>query len=144
MSGTKPASSLQRKIFSRRTIRHDHLLLCTLKFSQLHLPNLNNQLLPLLKTIRSIGVLPGDSSEMRLRKFTIVIIVLCCCIAAPVWSLLYYLMGLYVPALGPILYFVVVVPALVYLIIFRNERPLINAQIIFIMLCPTFMQWTSG
>lgn len=98
----------------------------------------------MLKTIKSIGVAPGDSLEIRLRKFTIVIIALCCCMAAPVWSLIYYLMGLYIPALGPVLFFAVVVPALVYLIVSKNEKPLINAQIFFIMLCPSFMQWTSG
>ena len=98
----------------------------------------------MFRSIKNIGVEPGDSAEVRLQKFTLVIIALTCSTASPIWGGIYLFMGLYIPAIGPLIYFVTVVPAIIHFAVTKNEKLLINVQLCSIFFCPIFMQWTSG
>jgi class 3 adenylate cyclase len=98
----------------------------------------------MFKFLKRIGVAPGDSAEVQLKKFTLLIITLSCCVAAPIWSLSYFLMGLHVSALIPIAYVLVVAPCIAVFSITKKERLLINVQLIAIFLCPVVMQWLAG
>src|ERR1700744_1400815 len=92
------------------------------------------------KGIKDIGVIPGDSAEVRLRKFTVLIISLTCSVAAPLWSVIYLLLGMKLAALGPVIYFVLVVPAIAHFVITKKENILVNVQLFAIFFCPAFMQ----
>src|SRR3954447_10087265 len=93
---------------------------------------------------RKISAAAGDTPDMHLRKFTLLIITLCCCIAAPIWSYSYYLIGLHISALIPIAYMMVVSPFIVLFIITKKEKLLFNVQLVAIFLCPVIMQWLAG
>lgn len=94
--------------------------------------------------LKDIGVAKGDSHELQLKKFTLLIITLCCCIAAPIWSYSYYLMGLTTSAYIPLIYMFIIGPAIVMFSINKNERILLNIQLVSIFLCPLVMQWLAG
>ncbi|MCW3122527.1 MAG: family 3 adenylate cyclase [Flavipsychrobacter sp.] len=98
----------------------------------------------MFRYLKNIGVNHDDSAELRLKKFTLLIIALCCFIAAPIWSYSYYLMGLTTSALIPLAYMLIIGPAIVLFAINKNERLLLNIQLVAIFLCPTVMQWLAG
>lgn len=94
--------------------------------------------------LKRLGVNPGDSHELRLKKFTLLIITISCCVAAPIWSLAYYLIGLETSALVPFVYLLLVGPAIGIFIVTRKEKLLINIQLFAIFLCPAVMQVLAG
>jgi class 3 adenylate cyclase len=94
--------------------------------------------------LKKIGVSPDDSSQLRLKKFTLLLITMCCCIAAPIWSYSYYLMGLGISAAIPLIYMAVMVPGIIIFAYTKNERLLLNMQLASIFLCPVVMQWLAG
>jgi class 3 adenylate cyclase len=98
----------------------------------------------MIKYLKQIGVLPEDTAEERMKKLTLLIITLSCCVAAPVWSYAYYLMGLTTSAVIPLLYMLVMVPAIILFAITRKVNILLNIQLVAIFLCPTIMQWLAG
>jgi class 3 adenylate cyclase len=98
----------------------------------------------MLNYLKKIGIDEKDSPEIRIRKFTLLIITLSCCVAAPIWSWSYYLMGLRISSLIPIAYVLIILPCISVFAINKNEKLLMNAQLIFIFLCPVIMQWLAG
>ena len=94
--------------------------------------------------LKDLGVAPGDSNELRSKKFTLIIVTICCFIAAPIWSLSYYLMGLKISALIPLGYMLILGPAIAFFVYNKNEKILLNIQLISIFLCPSIMQWLAG
>jgi class 3 adenylate cyclase len=98
----------------------------------------------MLGYLRRIGIAPGDSPELRIKKFTLLIITVCCFIAAPIWSYSYYLMGLTTSALIPVAYMLIIGPAIVFFAVNKNEKILLNIQLATIFLCPSVMQWLAG
>jgi class 3 adenylate cyclase len=98
----------------------------------------------MLENLRKIGVAEGDSQELQLKKFTLLLITLCCCIAAPIWSYSYYLMGLEVSSIVPIVYDVVVIPFIILFAYTKKEKLLVTVQITAIFLCPAVMQLLAG
>lgn len=94
--------------------------------------------------LKRISMAPNDSQELQLKKFTLLIITLSCCVAAPIWSLSYYLMGLRLSAFIPLIYVAVVFPFIVLFSFTKNEKILVNVQLIAIFLCPVAMQWLAG
>jgi class 3 adenylate cyclase len=98
----------------------------------------------MLNFLKSIGISPEDSQELRLKKYTLLIITLSCCVAAPIWSYSYYLMGLRLSALIPFAYILVLAPAIAVFARTKNEKALLNVQLFAIFLCPVIMQWLAG
>jgi class 3 adenylate cyclase len=98
----------------------------------------------MFENLKKIGVAATDSAEVRQRKFTLLLITLTCCIAAPLWTLSYYLMGLRVSSLVPIAYVLIVAPCIAVFAITKKERLLLNVQLVMIFLCPVVMQWLAG
>lgn len=94
--------------------------------------------------LQNVGVSKDDSPELRLKKYTVLLISSTCCIATPIWSAIYYFVGLPVAALGPVIYFFTVFPAILYFLITKNEKPLVDIQLFSIFFCPTMMQVSSG
>jgi class 3 adenylate cyclase len=98
----------------------------------------------MLSFLKKIGVHENDSPETKTRKFTLLMITISCCVAAPIWSLSYYLIGLRVSAFIPIIYVLILAPCIIVFAINKNEKLLVNAQLVFIFLCPVIMQWLAG
>src|SRR3982751_1667542 len=94
--------------------------------------------------LRRISMAPHDSQELQLKKFTLLIITMSCCVAAPIWSYSYYLVGLRLSAFVPLVYVAVVAPFIVLFSFTKNEKVLVNVQLIAIFLCPVVMQWLAG
>jgi class 3 adenylate cyclase len=98
----------------------------------------------MFEILKRMSSAPGDSQELQLRKFTLLIITLSCCVAAPIWSYSYYLMGLRLSAVVPLIYVAVVLPFVISFSFSKNEKVLVNVQLIAIFLCPVVMQWMAG
>jgi class 3 adenylate cyclase len=94
--------------------------------------------------LRRMSMAPHDSQELQLKKFTLLIITMSCCVAAPIWSYSYYLVGLRLSAFVPLVYVAVVAPFIVLFSFTKNEKVLVNVQLIAIFLCPVVMQWLAG
>jgi class 3 adenylate cyclase len=98
----------------------------------------------MLDYLKKIGASPDDSSEQQLRKYTLLLITVSCCVAAPIWALAYYFMGLHLSAIVPLIYVAVMLPVIAVFAYTRNEQLLLNAQLFAIFLCPLVMQWLAG
>lgn len=96
-------------------------------------------------SLRKISTDVHDAPEIVLQKMSIVIISIATCAAAVVWAwLYYYYYGLRLPTFGPILYFLIVGPALIIYFIFKKQQLLVNVQLFCIFTMPVMMQYTGG
>lgn len=94
--------------------------------------------------LKQIGIDKADTSELRQRKASLLLIILYCCIAAIICSGSYYLAGLSSAGLIPLMYLLVISPAVVVFSINKNERILLNIQLMAVFICPVAMQWMAG
>jgi adenylate cyclase len=88
---------------------------------------------------------PADSAEMRIEKTGILIIAGASCVAGLLWSATYLLVfGWGVPATLPLVFVVIVGPALWISHRLRDHRWAVHAQIACIIVIPALLQWSIG
>jgi guanylate cyclase len=88
---------------------------------------------------------PADSDDVRSEKSSIFLVAASCCFFGLVWSATYFaLFSASLTAALPLIFGLIVGPALVVSHITRNHRIAIYAQIICIIYVTTFIQWSIG
>jgi class 3 adenylate cyclase/tetratricopeptide (TPR) repeat protein len=86
-----------------------------------------------------------DTPEIVVQKMSIVIISIATCAAALVWAALYYYYyGVVVATMGPLIYFLIVGPSLIYYFLSKRQQFLVNVQLICIFCMPLLMQFSAG
>ncbi len=87
----------------------------------------------------------NDAPEIVVQKMSIVIISITTCVASLVWAYLYYYFyGFRIITFGPIIYFLIVTPSLLYYFLTKKQQLLVNMQLFCIFVCPVAMQYISG
>ena len=96
------------------------------------------------KRLVTIGVLPDDPEEERLRKASLVLTASLVTVLAMVWVLTYLMLGLYVSAAIPFGYQVISVASIV--VLGRNGRFAFfrASQLILMLVLPVLLQWSLG
>lgn len=88
---------------------------------------------------------PADSDDVRSQKNSIFLVATSCCFFGLVWSAYYYtLFGVSLTAALPLIFGLIVGPALIVSHITRNHQIAIYAQIICIIYVTAFIQWSIG
>ena len=88
---------------------------------------------------------PADSEDVRSEKNSILLVAGSCCFFGLVWAVTYFaLFGAGLTAALPLVFCLIVGPALVVSHVTRNHRIAIYAQIICIIYVATFIQWSIG
>lgn len=96
------------------------------------------------KRLVTIGVLPGDPEEERLRKASLVLTASMVTVLAIVWVLTYLMLGLYVPAAIPFGYQVISVASIVVLGRTGRFEFFRSSQLILMLVLPVLLQWSLG
>ncbi|MFT7238275.1 MAG: signal transduction histidine kinase [Cyclobacteriaceae bacterium] len=87
----------------------------------------------------------SDSEEIRLAKSLILIISICCSFCSLVWSGLYYsLFGLGLTSIIPLIFVVLVIPAIFISHFVSDYKILVYTQLTCIVCLPTLIQWNLG
>ena len=96
------------------------------------------------KRLVTIGVLPDDPEEERLRKASLVLTASMVTVLAIVWVLTYLTLGLYLSAAIPFGYQVISVASIV--VLGRNGRFEFfrTSQLILMLVLPVLLQWSLG
>src|SRR5437660_1796405 len=88
-----------------------------------------------LERLALAGVLPGDDEEQRLRKATLTLTIVFTLVVAPLWSAFYWLAGLPVAALIPLIFEIAVGGSLAIFLQTKQISParqIFHALILFI------------
>lgn len=96
------------------------------------------------KRLGTIGVLPEDSEDERLRKASLVLTATLIAALAVVWVATYSTLGLYLSAAIPFGYQIVVIASLLVLARTRRFGFFRISQLVLILLLPVLLQWSLG
>jgi class 3 adenylate cyclase len=130
---------------SRRQQRREHGLLDDLRPSP---PDKTDKrmsyLSVLVSRLRTAGIEPGDSDEIKLKK-SLLLLAMGLTTAAPVlWLALYWLMGLNISASLPFYYQLVSLATLIYYLVSRNFAAFRLMQLCLLLFFPFVLQWSLG
>ena len=98
----------------------------------------------LLERLASIGVLPGDSDEVRVQKVTLTLAAVIVTLLAVIWVGTYLALGLPVSAAIPFGYQVASVVSLIAFARTKDYRLFRFSQIVLMLLLPFLLQWGLG
>lgn len=98
----------------------------------------------LLERLALIGVLPGDSDEVRLQKVTLTLAAVIVTVLAVIWVGTYLALGLPVSAAIPFGYQVASIASLVAFARSKDYRLFRFSQIVLMLLLPFLLQWSLG
>jgi class 3 adenylate cyclase len=88
---------------------------------------------------------PSDTDDVRSEKNSILLVAASCCFFGLVWSAVYYpIFGAGLTTALPLIFVLIVGPALVVSHFTRNHHIAIYAQIVCIIYVTTFIQWSIG
>jgi adenylate cyclase len=96
------------------------------------------------KGLVTVGVLPDDPEEERLRKVSLVLTASMVTGLAIVWVVTYLMLGLYVPAAIPFGYQIVSVASIVLLARTGRFEFFRTSQLILMLVLPVLLQWSLG
>ena len=96
------------------------------------------------KRLVTIGVLPDDPEEERLRKVSLVLTASMVTGLAIVWVVTYLMLGLYVPAAIPFGYQLISVASIVLLARSGRFESFRTSQLILMLILPVLLQWSLG
>ena len=96
------------------------------------------------KRLGTIGVLPDDSAEERLRKASLVLTASMVTALAIVWVGTYLMLGLYVPAAIPFGYQIISVASIALLARSGRFEFFRTSQLILMLVLPILLQWSLG
>ncbi len=130
---------------SRPPQRREHGLLVDLRLSP---PDKTHKrmsyLSVLVARLRTAGIEPGDSDELKLKK-SLLLLAMGLTTAAPVlWLALYWLMGLNISASLPFYYQLVSLATLIYYLVSRNFGAFRLMQLCLLLFFPFVLQWSLG
>lgn len=98
----------------------------------------------LVSRLRTAGIEPGDSDELKLKK-SLLLLAMGLTTAAPVlWLGLYWLMGLNISASLPFYYQLVSLATLIFYLVTRNFDAFRLMQLVLFLFFPFVLQWTLG
>lgn len=97
-----------------------------------------------MKGLVSIGTLPGDDEDERLRKASLVLTVVMVAAMAIVWVAAYASLGLYLSAAIPFAYQIISVASLFALARTGRFDAFRTSQLALLMLLPYLLQWSLG
>ena len=98
----------------------------------------------LVSRLRTAGIEPGDSDDLKLKK-SLLMLAMGLTTAAPVlWLALYWLMGLNISASLPFYYQLVSLATLIYYLVSRNFNGFRLMQLVLFLFFPFVLQWTLG
>ncbi len=97
-----------------------------------------------LERLASIGVLPGDSDEVRVQKATLTLAAVTVTLLAVIWVATYLALGLPVSAAIPLAYQVAAVVSLVAFARTKDYRLFRFSQIVLMLALPFLLQWSLG
>jgi adenylate cyclase len=103
-----------------------------------------NYLTVLVNRLRTAGIEPGDSDELRLKKSLLLFAMGLTTCAPVLWLALYGLMGLNISASLPFYYQLLSLATLVYYLVTRNFDVFRLLQLCFFLFFPFILQWTLG
>jgi PAS domain S-box-containing protein len=87
----------------------------------------------------------SDTKEIRVAKSLILIIAVSCSFCGVAWSIIYYwFLGFGLTTMLPLIFVIIVIPAIFIAHFLSNYKLLVYAQIICISLVPTLIQWSLG
>lgn len=98
----------------------------------------------LLGRLAALGAVDTDTEEERLRRSTLVLSTFLVSAATPFWIITYFVLGLPVPALIPLGYFVISVGLLVWYARTRRYPPFRTIQLALMLVLPFVLQWSLG
>ncbi|MCA1737045.1 MAG: adenylate/guanylate cyclase domain-containing protein [Actinobacteria bacterium] len=96
------------------------------------------------KSLVTLGALPDDPEEERLRKASLVLTASMITALAVVWVVTYTMLGLYVPAAIPFGYQMISVASIVLLARTGRFEFLRTSQLTLMLLLPVLLQWSLG
>jgi len=99
---------------------------------------------PLRDRVLSIGVLPTDRPEERVRKGALVLTSVLITIFATAWTATYLYLGRPVSAAVPFTYQLISIVGLIYFARTRNFGPFRESQLIAMLILPFLLQWSLG
>ena len=98
----------------------------------------------LLKRYQRLGITRHDSLSLRQKKAVLVVIPLVIGFAALVWASIYIIFGYYYTALIPLSYILISAYSLLNFSHSKNIVPLVNVQLILILVLPFLLMWSLG
>jgi class 3 adenylate cyclase len=96
------------------------------------------------RSLVTIGALPADDEEERLRKASLVLTAIMVSVLAVFWVGTYGLLGLYVSAAIPFTYQLISIGSLVVLGRTRRFEAFRTSQLTLMLLLPVLLQWSLG
>jgi len=96
------------------------------------------------KSLVTLGALPDDPEEERLRKASLVLTASMITALAVVWVVTYTMLGLYVPAAIPFGYQIISVASIVLLARTGRFEFFRTSQLTLMLLLPVLLQWSLG
>ncbi len=101
-------------------------------------------ILDFYKYFENIGASPLDSKEESFRKATFTLIAFLKCVGCIAWSGMYVALGMPTAALFPLTFGIILCFSILLYIKTRNYSYFVNITLLFMLLIPTFLQWSLG
>jgi class 3 adenylate cyclase len=98
----------------------------------------------ILERFASIGTLPGDAQDERIRKASLTVSTGVVCLLTPLWVATYFALGLPLAASIPLAYLLISVASLVALARTKRYRAFRQTQLALMLVLPFLLQWTLG
>jgi adenylate cyclase len=97
-----------------------------------------------LRRLATLGVLPEDDEEERIRKETLTLSTVIVCLLSPAWIITYGVSGLWLPALIPLGYVLVSLISLAVFARTKRYRTFRSVQLASLLALPFALQWSLG
>jgi class 3 adenylate cyclase len=97
-----------------------------------------------LRRLATLGVLPEDDEEERIRKETLTLSTVIVCLLSPAWIITYGVSGLWLPALIPLGYVLVSLISLAIFARTKRYRTFRSVQLALLLALPFALQWSLG
>ena len=102
------------------------------------------QLESILITYQKLGNAENDSTDLRLRKASLLLIPLIIGVLALPWGLIYIGFGYYLSAAIPLSYSVISALSIWYLAKTKNIIPMLQTQLLLVLFLPFCLMWSLG
>lgn len=99
---------------------------------------------PMLRRLAAVGAVETDAEEHRLRRSVLVLSTVLVSAATPFWIITYLVLGLLLPALIPLGYFLVSVGLLFWFARTKRYAPFRGIQLTLMLVLPFLLQWSLG
>lgn len=105
---------------------------------------MKGKILGFYQYLRNIGISPLDSKEESFRKSTFTLIAFLKCIGCIVWSGMFAALGMPTAAMFPLTFGIIICFSILLFIKTKKYSYFVNIALLFMLLIPTFLQWSLG